>query len=242
MMYKFASKNDIPIENLYFLYNGVLFNLELTFSQVANSFDKERNMMSLLAYQRDSTISNNNTNKIIISKEIICTKCLEPARMKIKDYQIKFYECKNSHEVNNILLKQYINMQKIEELNIICDICKKNNKANSLENKFYKCNSCNFNLCLSCELIHDKTHNLVNYDQKNYYCEIHNNELYNSYCKECKQNLCIICESFHNNNHLQEIIAFDTILPNKENINKELENLKVLIDNFKTQIKEFKDK
>ena len=133
-------------------------------------------------------------------------------------------------------------MQKIEELNIICDISKKNNKANSLENKFYKCNSCNFNLCLSCELIHDKTHNIVNYDQKNYYCEIHNNELYNSYCKECKQNLCIICESFHNNNHLQEIIAFNKILPNKENINKELEDLKILIDNFKTQIKEFKDK
>ena len=205
-------------------------------------FDKKRNMMSLIVDEKNSTIDNNIIKKNIISKEIICPICIEPIRMKIEDYQIILYECKNDHIINNILLKEYENLQKIDELKIICDICKSNNKANSFENKFYKCNSCKINLCPLCESTHDKSHNLVNYDQKNFYCEIHNNELYYSFCNECKKNLCIICESNHDNNHHKKIIAFSNIIPNKDNINKELNDFKNLINIFKKEIEKFKDK
>ena len=79
------------------------------------------------------------------------------------------------------------------------------------------------NLCPLCKSVHDKKHNIINFDEKNYKCHQHN-ELYSSYCKECYKNLCIICENEHEEN---EIIYF-----------KKLMN----IDEIKENIKKFKSK
>ena len=67
------------------------------------------------------------------------------------------------------------------------------------------------NLCPLCILNHDKKHDIIDYEQKNYLCEIHN-ENFNSYCKKCKKNLCIQCENSHFNH---DIIQYSKILPNK---------------------------
>jgi len=159
---KYASKAQTQINNLYFLYNGNYLNQQLTFSQVANDFDKERKMMSLIVIEKVSTII---SDHLIIPKEIVCPLCLDNIRMKIDDYKITFYECKNGHYINKILLKEYENMQKIDEFKIICEKCQ-NNKAKSFQKQFYKCNSCKINLCLLCKTNHNNNHNIVDYEKK----------------------------------------------------------------------------
>ena len=49
-------------------------------------------------------MSNNN---IIKSKSIICPECKENIRIKINDYKIKLYDCKNGHNIDNILFEEY---------------------------------------------------------------------------------------------------------------------------------------
>ena len=61
---------------------------------------------------------------------------------------------------------------------IICQNCGKYNKASVHNNIFYKCNTCKMDLCPICSSNHDKNHNIINYDNKNYICEKHN-KLYN---------------------------------------------------------------
>ena len=222
---KYVSKIQAEIHNIYFLYDGneiKEFNLQLPFNQVANVLDKERKIMTVLVFERVSTIVNNN---IKISKQIICPLCLENTRMLMENYKIKFYECKNGHVINNILLKEYENKQKIDELKIMCYLCLKNSKAKSFNKQFYICNSCKINLCPICKSTHNKENNCVNYEGKNYKCEKHKNELYNSYYKKCKQNICTMCESEHINH---EIISYGKILAKKDDKIEESNDLKQL--------------
>ena len=81
---------------------------------------------------------NNEINSIIQSKEIICPKCLEIINIKIDNYKISLYDCKNGHKINDINFKDFPITQKIDLKNIICnDKCNQNNKFNSYNNQFY---------------------------------------------------------------------------------------------------------
>ena len=84
------------------------------------------------------------------------------------------YECKNGHNINNILLDEFEDAQYIDESKIICDECKDNNKYTSYKKIFYRCNKCKMNVCKN---KHNKEHKIINYNEMNYICEIHN-ELY----------------------------------------------------------------
>ena len=46
--------------------------------------------------------------------------------------------------------------------------------------------------------MHDKEHNIIKYEDKNYICNIHNDR-YISYCNKCNKNLCLKCENEHKN-------------------------------------------
>ena len=48
------------------------------------------------------------------------------------------------------------------------------------------------NLCPLCKSNYDNKLNIINYELKNYICDIHNKE-YISYFEECKKNKSIIC-------------------------------------------------
>ena len=143
------------------------------------------------------TVNENNVNEKeineIISKDIICPECKENILINIKDFKINLYECKNKHKINNILLYNYENTQKIDISTIICNICNKNDKKDINENEFYICNTCNKNMCSLCKSIHDKNHIIINYDDKNYICKKHK-EIFVKYCKTCKEDICVICE------------------------------------------------
>jgi hypothetical protein len=191
---KFTSKIQIDLNNLIFVYGGELLNIELKYNEIIKN--KER--MNILVYDKNSTYINKN-ERIIKSKDIICLKCGEICRIKIINYKIKINECKNNHEYNNILLNEFDNTQNINECKIICNNCN-NNKSKTYNNKFYICGECNINLCPICKSKHNKEHKIIDYDNKNYICNKHN-ELYISYCEKCKNNLCMQCEIEHNNSH-----------------------------------------
>ena len=200
---KFVNKIGIDIDTIYFLYNGDLINSELKFNEQAKKIDKDKNEMNIV-------VNKLNTSTIINEerKEILCPECGENCKIKISDYKIKAFDCKNKHEIK-ILLDEYKNTQKIDESNIICNVCNKQSKNKSNNKKFYICLICKKNICPLCESIHDKNHKIIDYDKKNYIC-INHNEKYISYCNKCKINLCSKCELEHNNH---EIIKYINILP-----------------------------
>ena len=229
---KYANKIGIDINLIYFLYNGIQLNLELTLNQQINNIDRDKNEINILVYEKlKSTIIIDEGIKE--SKEIICPKCKENCKIKINDYKIKLYDCKNKHEIDNILLDEYNNTQKINEINIICEICNKNNKYKSYNKQFYICLKCNKNICLLCKSKHDNNHKIIDYDRKNYICNNHN-EIYISYCNECKINLCLQCEIKHNNNH--EIINYRNILPDENKIREEMKEFRNKIDRLNSKI------
>ena len=215
--------------SLFFIYNGEKIDEDLTFYEQANQLDKSRNKMNVIVY---NNIEETKIKNELISKDIICLICKEPCLIDIKDFKINFL-CKHEHIYNNILLNNYEQTQKINLDDIICDICK-NNKHN---NEFYICNSCNKNICPLCKQNHDTTHNIVNYDNKNYFCKKHN-DLYNKYCKSCNENICTICEDEHNNH---DVLELNQILIKKDDINKTMKELKESIDKYKYKIKEIKE-
>lgn len=201
------------INSLFFLYNGDIIKDDLTFEEIINSEDKERNKIIILVKStNDKTLDETDLTK---SKTIICPKCGEISKISIYNYKISLYDCINKHKTDNIFLDQYEKSQFIDESNIKCGICKKVNKSNTFKNKFFRCISCKLNICTLCKSNHDKSHNIINYDEKYYICE-EDNEYYNSYCNTCQKNICMVCEEDHNEH---EIISFGKIVTKKRILN-----------------------
>ena len=175
-------------------------------------------------------------NKEILkqSKDIICPECGEICLIDIKDYKIILNNCKKNHKRENILFDEYDNLQKINELYIFCDICKKN-KNEIYNNQLYKCCKCKIIICSLCKSKHNKEHRLIDYELKNYLCNKHG-ERYISFCKDCNANLCDLCEIEHNKNNKNHNSLYLNKLINNENKNKNINELRIKIDNLKFEI------
>ena len=132
----------------------------------------------------------------------------------------------------NILLDEFENTQNIDNKKIKCEICKNNDKCNSYNKIFYRCCKCEKNICPLCKLNHDKSHKIINYDDKLYICNKHY-ENYNSYCNQCKINLCTLCEREHK---FHEKISFGDIILNKEELVNKKNSLKNKIGLFIIEI------
>ena len=232
----YINKIKVDKNNIYFSYDGKAgnqFNEELTFEEMVNSEDKKRNKMNILVFSNEFKDDNDNDNKIIKSKDIICPECKESIKMDIIDYKIILSDCKNKHKIENILLNEFEDIQKINISDIKCEICKKCNKGNSYNNIFYKCITCKKNICPLCKSNHDKLHKIIDYDNKNYICNIHN-ENYNSYCEKCKINLCTLCEVEHQSHKIQNL---GSMIVNKDELIKKNKKLKEYIDEFNSNVK-----
>ena len=234
ILQKLSSKIKIDLDSVYFLYSGkVINNKTLTIGKIINSLDKLSNRMSIQIVD----IENKEENNIIVkSTYVICPECKESAKIRIKDYRIRIYDCINRHD-KNISLEEYEKTQKINLSQIICNECKLKNKGNTYKQIFYRCNTCKKNLCPICKEKHQENHNIINYDEKNYICEKHNYP-FALYCKTCKINICILCENEHDNH---ETISFGKIIPNKEKIKNNMKEFKNKIDSFNKNIKEIID-
>ena len=126
---RFSLKSKIDLNRIYFIYNGNRINEEVYYNQLINEEDRNKNVMNILVYDEN----------IYQSNGIICPECKENILIKIKDYKINLYECKNGHSLKNILLKEYEKTQNINLSKIICEICKINNKNND---EIYTCFNC----------------------------------------------------------------------------------------------------
>ena len=227
-----SEKDKIDINKDQLLYNGKLINLDLTFFQLANRSDKERKVIHILVYNSDNKKSTN--EGIIKSKEIICPKCKENCLISFEQDKIKLYDCKNGHSMDNISLKEFNNLQNINENEIKCDNANcTNSKYKSYNKQFYKCLNCKINLCPLCNQNHNKTHEIIDYNNIHYICFEHK-DFYISYCKYCKINLCMKCEIKHNANHI--IINYKNILPNDDEIKKKLNGYRNKIEKLKQNI------
>ena len=188
--------------------------------------------MYIIAYDNSNTILSEANNSAINSKEIICPQCSENCRICFKNFKISLYQCKNKHRIDNIPLNLFKNTQKIKESEIVCNNCNKINKSISYNHQFFKCFTCNKNLCPICSSTHIKSHAIIDYNKKNYFCNIHNDSFI-SYCSKCQINLCLSCESKHKEH---KIISFSDIFPNIDDIKTEMNKFKNMIDIFKNDI------
>ncbi len=227
---KFLIKAELEDKSVYYIYKGNIIDKELELEKIIGEEDKNLNKMNIIANIKEEIIN----NEIIKSRFIICPECKEKTFIKIEDYRIELYNCKNGHKIKDILLDKYEELQKIDISKIICEECKENKMSNTYDNKFYKCNNCKINLCPLCYSTHNKEHNIINYDSKDIICNIHK-ELFISYCNECKINICLSC---FNNHKGHDCISFQNILPDIDKIRNEKEELRNLIDKMNENIKE----
>ena len=144
------------------MYNADIVDEESTFEKLANNEDKLRNKMNIIIdKKKDSTIG----EKIKKSNEIICPKCKENVLIKIKDYKISMYNCKNNDRIEDIKINEFKITQKIDISKIICNECKNINKGKTYNNEFYRCLECNENLCPICKTLHNNNHIIIEYDK-----------------------------------------------------------------------------
>ena len=107
----YVSKAKLNENEIIYSYNGKsgsLFDKNLTFKEMANSFDKERKKMIIVV-----TKQSKNEEKIIKSKYVVCPSCKEISKMEIKNYKINIFGCKNNHTKYNIPLKDFEKTQMI---------------------------------------------------------------------------------------------------------------------------------
>jgi len=191
IMERLSNKINISKENIYGLYNGKIIDEELKEDQIRKD-DNNKKIILIYEYNKN-TIFNN----VIKSKEVICPKCQENCLIKIKDYKIVLYNCKDNHETI-LPINEYEETQKINISNIKCNKCTIKNKGNTYNNEFYKCLNCNINICPLCKSTHNNEHNIIKYDDKDILCNKHGVTFF-GYCNKCKKNICSNCEEEHDN-------------------------------------------
>ena len=230
---KFSLKTGEEKESLIFLFAGQIIKEDLTLKEIIPTKYKNSETIQILVYSDKPK-----PESIIKSKKIICPECKEDINLKINDYKICLYDCKNGHQINDILFDEFEKTQEINISKIICDSCNKSNKGLTYKNEFYYCLTCKYNLCPLCKSVHDKNHNIINDTNKEIICRMHNNS-FTKYCIDCKSNLCSFCIKDHEKHKMK---SFEDIIPNIKEISNNFENLKKIMAQFENNINEIINK
>ena len=123
-------------------------------------------------------------------------------------------------------------IQNIDLSLIRCDICKIRNRANTYNKEFYICLDCKSNLCVLCKSIHDKEHNIINYDDKDYICN-KDNQSYTKYCENFNMDIFLSCTNRHKNHN---VISYKNKLADIHNLRKKMDVLINAINKFKDNL------
>ena len=91
-------------------------------------------------------------------------------------------------------------------------------------------------MCPFWRVKHDKNHNIINYNIKDYICFEHN-EAYKYYCSECKKNICSKCEPTHESHNISTFKSH-----NKGQLLDEIDNFNIDIYNLDKSIIEIIEK
>ena len=99
----FITKSNINENNINYIYDGKgykQFDKNITFDQIANTFNKARKKMNIFVMSNEKTYIDDNNTKVR-AKNIICPKCSENIKIKkIENYKLDLFECKNNHKYN----------------------------------------------------------------------------------------------------------------------------------------------
>ena len=226
---KFEFKAQLENKSIIYLYNGAIIDEEKKVEELIGN--NNLNIIKIVANSNSKDEFNTNKSKFIKTKYIKCPECHENIRIKVNDFKIKLFDCKNKHIINDIFLDEFENTQKVDISKIVCQICNES-KSNTFNNQFYICCTCKMNLCPLCKSNHDTNHDIINDEQKDYICEIHN-EKYIKYCNDCKTNICLLCANDHMDH---DIILYESIIPNINKLKNEIIKLKNSIDILKSDI------
>jgi hypothetical protein len=235
---KYCFKTQRDRNSLYFLYSGERIEEEKLLSEVIrNNIENAQDIKILVCSTNAPTIE----HKIEQSRFIRCPECGEGILLGFEDYKINLSHCKNDHSTTGLFLDQFEKTQKIDITQIKCQVCndENQNKGETHKNVFYTCFTCNKNMCPLCRTSHNKSHNVVKYDEKNYYCNLHQNEKYVKFCNNCKLNICLMCESEHENHSCK---SFGSMMPKEQKIKIKLMEFKKEIDLFKEKVKSITSK
>ena len=225
----FYQKTHIEPNSVVFIANDMKISENKRIIELMNQIEINNKKMRIFVI---SLNNNKNDKSIVESKEIICPKCYEQCRIKIDDYIINLYNCKNNHSTV-LKMENFKEFQEIDLAKIKCDDCKIKNRGNTYNNDFYTCLNCQNNLCVLCKTRHNKNHIIINYDQKNFICPKHYNSFF-KYCHNCNINICLICNKEHINHNLQ---SFENIISNPDGKRSELDKLKNEINIFNNHVK-----
>ena len=232
---KFIQLINVHKNEVIFLFKGKKINQNIKINKYKNKEDLKNNTINIFCIKIKHILKEKllyNKSKL---KEIICPECGEICKIKFQDYKIILYKCKNNH-INNIEFENFVETQNIGKSKIKCNYCNKI-KDTAKYGEFYYCLECNKYLCILCKEIHDKAHNIIKYEDKNYKCNIHNERLI-SYCNKCNKNLCLKCENDHKSEN--SLIYYKDIIPNINDTDKE--EMKLKIEQFNNNIKDIIEK
>jgi len=204
----YLNKRKLDIKKNYFTLKGKQLNNNEKIQNILNGSQKQNDCVKKL-------------------NDIICPICKEICQYKMKDHRIKLYDCKNGHIKENIKLNEF---KKTQFINLKCDNCKKENKPKD----FYICNQCNIYLCSICKSNHNKEHIIINYDDKNYICNIHNRK-YEQYCEDCNEDICSSCLDEHEDHFLN---SYEDKLKEIKSLRKKMNYLRKAINKFKDNLEE----
>lgn len=213
---KFSEMNSVDINSIYLCHKKRIIIQKIGIQDILNYDGKKRKKIDIHAISKN--------DNYIKSKQVICPICGEFALIKLKNFKISICECKYHHNIDDLNLKEFENSQLINE---ICDICKEG-RDKQYNNILYFCNTCKLKVCGLCKTKH-RTHNIINYDQIFFQCNIHD-ELYSSYCKTCNKNVCTICEQDHNDH---DTIRLGKLLQKKNNLENKINEFKRSFVKFK---------
>ena len=227
---KYLQKTLMNPNDVFFIANGMPLKPEEKVESLISPMNKEDKKIIILVQliEREDVVQ-----EFSKSKDIICPKCYECCQIKFSNFSICLFGCSKNH-ATFLKPKEFYNSQNINITNIICEKCKVKNKANSPNNEFYRCLTCNTNLCLLCKSIHQLDHNIINYEQKNYICNKHH-EHFIKYCYDCHENICYNCDVEHKNHNK---LLLNDITPNINELTNYLQEMKKEIDIFNKYIKE----
>ncbi len=229
---KYSIKSKKEINSFYLLYAGDKIDENSIIEKIIRSEDKNKKKIEILVFSKEDENPKEIESKVK-STQVICPECGEIALLNFKNYNLSISRCKNNHKYDKILLENFEKTQIIDESKIICEKCGEINKSTSFHKVFYICQFCKKKLCPLCKNGHDKTHSLINYEEKDSICFEHRDK-YNLYCKTCNKNLCASCENDHPEH---EIISLGKLIPKENNLNKKIIDLKDSINKFKDEIK-----
>ena len=103
---KYIQKSFLDLNFLSFLTNDKEINPENEVEKIMNEKNKEYKYLRVIVQVIDK------------SKEIICPECQEPCKLRINNFKLELFDCKNKHVHNNINIKDFPLTQKINNSKI----------------------------------------------------------------------------------------------------------------------------